>query len=215
MHVVHRGNNRQRTFLEEVDYRVYLRSLETQAGAEGCDVHAFVLMGNHVHLLLTPKTEDAPARFMKAVAQNFTQYVNRRYRRTGSLWEGRYWSGLVCGDDYFLRCQRYIERNPSRAGIVRAPEDYAWSSCSSNLGAVETSRLATPHAAFLALGTDAHERFERYRQFISLDSPKSEVDEIRDAVAGGFAWGPKEEIERLVAILGPRISRSRGRVQER
>lgn len=215
MHVVHRGNNRQKCFRQDVDYRVYLRSLETQAGMEACEVHAYVLMGNHVHLLLTPHSEDAPARFMKAVAQNFTQYVNRRYRRTGSLWEGRFWSGLICGDDYLLRCQRYIERNPPRARIVHAPEDYAWSSCTSSLGIAERPPWTKPHAAFLALGCDAPERFERYRQFVSTVPPQYEVDEIRDAIAGGFAWGAKEVIEGLAARLGRPLVRTRGRAQDR
>src|SRR5215218_1826175 len=99
-----------------------------------CDVHAFVLMPNHLHLLVTPHEAESPASMMKGLAQNYSQYANRRRERTGSLWEGRFWSGIVGEADYVMRCQRYIELNPTRARLVSSPDQYPWSSFASNAG---------------------------------------------------------------------------------
>jgi putative transposase len=127
-HVVQRGNNRQATFFAAEDYRLYLDCLREAAAKYGCALHAYVLMTNHVHLLITPSGRQAVARTMQSVGRRYVQYVNYVYRRSGTLWEGRYKSSLVESEGYLLLCYRYIELNPVRAGMVQRPEDYEGSS---------------------------------------------------------------------------------------
>lgn len=127
-HIIQRGNSRSVCFYDEEDCRRYLDELSELAPRFGCAVHAYVLMTNHVHLLLTPVREDSAALLMKHLGQHYVQYVNRVYRRSGTLWEGRFRSCLTQSEDYVLACYRYIELNPVRAGMVRHPGDYRWSS---------------------------------------------------------------------------------------
>jgi putative transposase len=131
-HVIQRGNNRSACFYAEEDYRFYLNTLKEQADKFGCAVHAYVLMTNHVHLLLTPSRIDSVALTMKNLGQRYVQYINRTYRRSGTLWEGRYKSCLVQDETYVLACYRYIELNPLRAGMVKHVGDYRWSSYRTN-----------------------------------------------------------------------------------
>ena len=215
LHIVHRGNNRQKCFWEDVDRRVYLRLLETHAVMASCQVHSFVLMPNHVHILVTPPEADSPARMMKGLAQNYSQYANRRHRRTGCLWEGRFWSGMVGDGDYVMRCQRYIELNPVRAMLVAAPGDYGWSSFAANVGVDDRMGFLTPHALFRGLGASEEERRSQYRAFVSLGSPDAELEEIRSAIRGGFAWGDAAFLERVRDELGPGAVRGRSSEQDR
>ena len=132
-HVIQRGNNRQACFFEPDDYLFYLDCLKTAADAAGCDVHAYVLMTNHVHVLTTPRREHAVPRMMQSVGRRYVQYINKKNRRTGTLWEGRYRASLVEAEPYLLTCYRYIEMNPVRArGMVDTPEQYRWSSYHAN-----------------------------------------------------------------------------------
>jgi len=123
-HVIQRGNNRSACFYAEEDYRRYLETLQEQATRHGCAIHAYVLMTNHVHLLLTPNRPDGVALLMKHLGQRYVQYINRTYRRSGTLWEGRFRSCLTQREDYVLSCYRYIELNPVRSDMVRHPRDY-------------------------------------------------------------------------------------------
>lgn len=127
-HVIQRGNDRQACFFHEDDRLTYLTLLREAALRHGCDVHAYVLMTNHVHLLVTPVEKGAVSRMMQTLGRNYVTHVNARYRRTGTLWEGRYKSCLVDSEDYVLACYRYIELNPVRAGMVETPSEYQWSS---------------------------------------------------------------------------------------
>ena len=131
-HIIQRGNNRAVCFHAEDDYQFYLHYLKTFADQFGCAVHAYVLMTNHVHLLLTPEREDSAALLMKHLGQRYVQYINRSYRRSGTLWEGRFRSCLTQSEDYVLACYRYIELNPVRAAMVIKPQDYRWSSFHAN-----------------------------------------------------------------------------------
>jgi len=131
-HIIQRGNNRSACFYTEEDYRRYLDTLADQSRRFGCAIHAYVLMTNHVHLLLTPARPDSASLMMKHLAQRYVQYVNRTYRRSGTLWEGRFRSCLTQSEDYVLDCYRYIELNPVRASMVRHPRDYRWSSFHAN-----------------------------------------------------------------------------------
>ncbi len=123
-----RGNGRNACFYADEDYQFYLESLDGYCHDEKVKVHAYVLMTNHVHLLVTPTDGNGPSRVMKRLGQRYVQYINRTYRRTGSLWEGRFRSSLVGEENYFLACPRYIELNPVRANMVSHPAEYQWSS---------------------------------------------------------------------------------------
>jgi putative transposase len=129
VHVVQRGNNRQAVFFDDNDYRVYLDWLADAASQHGCLVHAYVLMTNHIHLLMTPATDQSISAALQALGRRFVPYINHSYQRTGTLWEGRFKASPVQNEDYLLTCYRYIELNPVRAGMVENPADYACSAC--------------------------------------------------------------------------------------
>ena len=212
LHIVQRGNNRQPCFFDEVDHRVYLRALETHAKSYSCAVHAYVLMTNHTHILATPSDREGPARMMKALGQNFTEYINRRRGRTGSLWEGRFWSGMVGDAGYFMRCMRYIELNPVDARMVCRPEDYGWSSYRANAGLAELSWIQ-PHPDFLHFADDDAARHQSYRAFVSIPPSDEERRAIESAVKGGFAWGGEDFLRMVEAEFGTDAVRKRGRLR--
>ena len=168
-HVIQRGANREPCFYAEVDYRFYLDCLADALKRYSCECHAYVLMTNHVHLLLTPRAEFAIAQVMKLLGQRYTQYVNYTYRRTGSIWEGRYKASVIDAEQYLLICYRYIELNPVRAAMVERPSEYKWSSARTNGFGAETERGSdpvglTPGAAYEALGLDNPSRQKAYRE---------------------------------------------------
>ena len=177
-HVVQRGNDRQACFFRDDDYRYYLAALREAALANACRVHAYVLMTNHVHLLLTPAAPGAVARTLQSVGRRYVRHVNDTLGRTGTLWEGRYKSSLVDTDGYLLACYRYIELNPVRAGLAATAGDYAWSSFGSN-GLGRFDALVSPHAVFLALDRDADLRRARYRELIAAGVSPAELTAIR------------------------------------
>jgi putative transposase len=186
LHVIQRGNNRQDCFGEERDFRVYLLLLDELSSLHGCDVHAYVLMTNHVHLLLTPRGPYGASPLMKALGQRFVQYVNRKHARSGRLFEGRFRSCIVDSDEYLLRCHRYIEMNPVRAGMVAHPSRYKWSSYLAN-GEGRPCDFLVPHALYIGLASEAEERRRLYRALFELPEPPSELREIRQAVNSGKA----------------------------
>ncbi len=157
MHIIQRGNNRQACFYAEQDYQFYLEWLGKYAEETDSSVHSYVLMTNHVHLLLTPARGESSAQLMKRLGQRYVQYINRTYRRSGTLWEGRYRSCLTQDDGYLLNCHRYIELNPVRAKMVEHPADYPWSSYRANGQGVK-SDILKPHHQYEALGSTQAER---------------------------------------------------------
>lgn len=201
LHIIQRGNNRQRCFFGESDYLIYLDLLGHAARRSGCQVHAYVLMTNHVHLLVTPATAEGPATMMKALGERYVRYVNRRYERTGSLWEGRYRSCLVQEDSYLLACQRYIELNPVRAGMVAHPNQYPWSSYRRNAHG-ETSHVITPHAIYTDLASRPTMRESAYRHLFTDAIPTRVLNKVRRATNGNYAVGSKAFTDQLEAILG-------------
>ena len=177
-HVIQRGNNRLPCFLDDEDRHCYLRCLHDALMRFECELHAYALMSNHVHLLLTPGAVGAVSRLMHTFSRNYVGLFNSRHGRTGTLWEGRYKACLVDSEHYALACHRYIELNPVRARMVEDPSAYRWSSYPANaLG--QTNALLTPHAAYLALGDDTTARARAYRALCELALPKETVDEIR------------------------------------
>ena len=206
VHVIQRGNNRQQCFYEEHDRSFYLFNLGRLLSRTGCALHAYCLMSNHVHLLLTANSVDGCGRLMKDLGQLHTQYVNRTYGRSGSLWEGRFRSCLVQSEEYLLACYRYIELNPVRAGIASNPALYPWSSCRANAGDAR-SALLTPHDEYLRLGSTNGERGKAYRELLHEVLDSSRIDEIRTATNGNFALGNKPFQQRVSAALGRRAER--------
>ena len=180
LHVRHRGHNRSACFFGPHDCTLYLRLLEYFARENGCAVHAYCLMPNHVHLLITPGSETGLALTMKSVAQRYTQHVNKLSERTGSLWEGRYRSCLVPTERYVLACYRYIELNPVAAGMVAHARDYPWSSHRVNAEGGR-SALVDPHPAFPGPAA--------YRGLFDDELDSCVVDDIRRATRGGHAAG--------------------------
>ena len=206
LHVVQRGHNRQTCFRQDVDHAVYLKWLAKLLAPTGCRLHAYCLMSNHVHLLITPSGMHSCASLMRRIGQRYAQYFNRRYERTGALWEGRFRSCLVDSPRYVLACHRYIELNPVRAGMVASASGYRWSSHKGNSGRVR-NQLLTPHASMAALGEDAEERSRRYQElFGEVDDPAF-LTAVRDATNGGFALIGEDLKLGVEASTGRRLER--------
>ena len=188
VHITQRGNNRGRCFFAELDYLAYLRFLREFAADAQCAVHAYCLMTNHVHLLVTPRTSDGCAILMKCLGQHFVQHVNRLHGRTGTLWQGRFWSSICASEYYVLACHRYIELNPVRAHLVSRPDDYVWSSYSCNaLGKADS--LLVPHPAYLGISRDPLRRQHAYRGMFDVELEPTVIDEIRSAARNGRPTG--------------------------
>jgi putative transposase len=185
LHVVQRGNNRNVMFRSTEDYRAYLTILLAASKAERCAVHAFVLMTNHSHLLITPQHRDSTSRMMKWLHQEYAQLHNRKYARTGGLYEGRFRASLVETDRYFLLCQRYIEMNPVRAEMVAHPADYRWSSYRINASRVPDD-LVTPHPIV--------EQFSpaEYQSMFSRDISAEHLAQVRSALNSNRPFGNEE-----------------------
>lgn len=158
--------------------RRYLENLREAAALFDCKVHAYALMTNHVHLLLTPETSGAVGRVMQTLGRRYVRYINDSMGRSGTLWEGRYKASMVDSDRYVLACYRYIELNPVRAGMVRDPVDYPWSSFARN-GYGGDDSLVHPHPAYQSLSADNKERRGLYRDFVCLGIDEKELEEIR------------------------------------
>jgi putative transposase len=196
-HVVQRGNNRQASFFAEQDYTVYLDKLKDYAKKYQVNVHAFVLMTNHVHLLMTPVTEKGVSQLMQSLGRYYVRYINKTYQRTGTLWEGRYKSTLVDSDNYFLLVSRYIELNPVRAHMVQHPAEYPWSSYHGN-ALDKNVALLSAHHCYQSLGTNKEERKQAYKYLFEHHIPELTLQEIRDATNKAWVLGDnrfKQQVE--------------------
>ncbi len=214
-HIIQRGNNRTPCFYAEEDYRRYLDTLREMAGRFGCAVHAYVLMTNHVHLLLTPSRADSAALLMKNLGQRYVQYVNRCYRRSGTLWEGRFRSCLTQSESYVLACYRYIELNPVRASMVSHPRDHRWSSYRANAEG-RADPLVTPNPEYLGLGSTESDRLRAYRQLFTAHLDPQRIAEIRLATNGNYALGNDRFRGEVARMLNRRVTPGRsGRPVER
>ena len=205
IHVIQRGNNRQACFYTEEDFQYYLDWLQEYAGLTDCAIHSFVLMTNHVHLLLTPAEDSSVGELMKRLGQRYVQYVNRTYDRSGSLWEGRFRSCIAQQENYLLVCQRYIELNPVRAGMVEHPGEYRWSSYRANAQG-EEMELLTPHPVYMELGHFQKERESAYRELFQEKLDAKVIDEIRQSTNGNFALGNERFKNEISKALGRRVS---------
>lgn len=188
LHIVQRGVNRQPCFFAPRDYADYLRLLCVFADVHGCRVHAYCLMTNHVHLLVTPQKQDSCARLMKQLNQRYVQRLNKAAGRSGTLWEGRFHSSVVGTERYILACYRYIELNPVRAGLVTHARDYRWSSYFANAEG-EADPIISEHPTYRALDESAQARCHVYRALLDAGVDEVEVQAIRKATRGGYRVG--------------------------
>ncbi len=208
LHVIQRGNNRGACFVSDADRVLYLALLEELSKKENCRIHAYVLMTNHVHLLATPVERESMSELMRKLGQKYVQHFNRVHKRTGALWEGRFRSCLVDTETYLLRCHRYIELNPVRAGMVHRPAEYPWSSHRANARG-EPSTLLEPHPAVLALGRNPASRRTAYRELFNEEPSATELAEIRSVSRGGFALGSRKFVAEVAKACGRRAQRAR------
>jgi putative transposase len=207
-HIIQRGNNRVACFKEDGDFLVYLAHLRHLSEKYECAVHAYCLMTNHVHLLVTPNEAGACTSLMRDLGQRYVQYFNRRHARSGTLWEGRYRSCVVESSRYVLGCYRYIELNPLRAGMVHHPSSYLWSSYAVNSG-MRGDPLIAPHAEFFALGTDAGKRHAAYRALFEHTLDEALQKTIRNATNGGYPLASDTFIAKVITPLGVKIEPSK------
>jgi len=211
-HVVQRGNNREPCFIEPENYQFYLELWRTVSPRYGVAVHAYCLMTNHIHFLATPDSKTSLSNTMKVVGSRYAQYINLKYKRTGTLWEGRHRSSLVQTDRYLLTCMRYIELNPVRAGMVDRPEEYKWSSYGINAWGDEG--WLKPNAEYLTLNANGVDRYSTYRDLFKNHLSGEDLDLIRKAAHYCQPVGNdrfRREIEEKYGVKLGQLNRGRPR----
>ena len=215
-HVIQRGNNKQVSFFNDKDYAVYLDKLKLYSAKYSVAVHSYVLMTNHVHLLMTPETEQGVSQMMQSLGRYYVRYINQTYDRTGTLWEGRYKSTLVDSDNYFLTVSRYIELNPVRAGMVSHPAEYPWSSYQYHaLG--KPIELITPHFLYQGLAKTEKTRQKRYTALFDKMIPEYTLEEIRHSINRAWVLGDgrfKRQIEKQTGRRASPLTRGGDRKSE-
>ena len=198
-HVIQRGNNREPCFYLAQDYQRYLDDLKESALKYSCQIHAYVLMTNHVHLLITPMSENGISQMMQALGRRYVKYINSAYKRSGTLWEGRFKASLIDSDIYLLACVCYIELNPVRAGLVKHPGEYKWSSYQQNAQWPDTDFIEN-HQIFSMLGETIKERQFVYRGLFDRHIENDVIHQIRDALNHELVLGRsdfKDKIEEI------------------
>jgi putative transposase len=210
-HVVQRGNNRQEIFRDAADCERFLALLGELAVAHRTAVHAYTLMPNHVHLLVTPVEALSLSRLMQALGRSYVRWFNTRHGRSGTLWEGRFRASVIESERYLFSCCRYIELNPVRAGLVVDPAQYRWSSHAHHIG-LRTEPLIEEHPLVWSLGNTPFDRQAAYRRLFDQAPVESEVDLLRSAIQGGWAVGGEQFRSAVSEIAGRRLTRRpRGR----
>ncbi|MDY0107530.1 MAG: transposase [Giesbergeria sp.] len=207
-HIIQRGNNRQAIFVDRQDYDTMLALLADNARTYGVAIHAYVLMGNHFHLLATPASAEALPRMMQAVGRSYVRAFNQRHGRSGTLWEGRYRSTLIQSERYLLACMAYIDLNPVRAGLAAQPSDWPWSSHAHYLG-LRNDRIVTSHALYWALGNTPFAREAAYGELVQAGVGADHQSQLTDATLRGWALGEPAFIEELQKKLERRVTRAK------
>lgn len=187
-HVIQTGNNNQLVFQDAEDYQTFLGWLRTAAKNYKVAIHAYVLMPNHLHLLVTPTDDDGLGQMMQWIGRYYVPYFNHKYSRSGTLWNGRYKTSLIDAEQYFMLCSRYIEFNPVRNGMVGRAEDYQWSSYCHHAG-IRPDGLVTDHAQVWALGNTP---FQREAAYIAISEPAltaQQIDIVGNALLKGWPLG--------------------------
>lgn len=207
-HIVQRGHSREPVFFEDSDYSAYRDWLCEGARRYHCDIHAYVLMTNHIHILATPSDSIGIARMMQYVGRRYVPYINQAYGTSGSIWEGRYKASLVQEEHYLLTCMRYIELNPVRASMVKRPADYRWSSyCHNAKGQVD--ELVTPHTEYLSLGKGNKLRTTAYNALFKAHVDTEILTEIRAAWQTGTPLGNEYFRKKVEKKLGCKVGQTR------
>jgi putative transposase len=201
IHVIQRGNNRQPCFAKNADLAAYANWLAEYTLKFQIDLHAWVFMTNHVHLLLTPQTDDGVSKLMQSLGRQYVRYFNHTYTRTGTLFEGRYKSNLVQQEHYLLSCQCYIELNPVRAGMVKDPGDYRWSSYRAHAFGVNP-KMWSPHPIYENLGTNKSEKQLAYRSLFVQTMDTEVVAKIRHCSNTGLVLGTDSFREKVKQLTG-------------
>ena len=205
-HVIQRGNNRQAIFASGADYQMLLDLLEENARKFGVAIHAYVLMSNHFHLLLTPQTPDGLPQMMQALGRRYVRYFNDSQQRSGTLWEGRYKSALIQSERYLLACMAYVDLNPLRAGLVAAPGDYPWSSYGHYTG-LRIDKLITPHALMWELGNTPFAREAAYADLVQAGINPAQQAALMDSALRGWALGEPDFVADLQKRTDRRVAR--------
>ena len=210
-HIVQRGNNREPCFFSDDDYRFYLDRLGQVLKRYRVQLHAYVLMTNHVHLLMTPEDTVGISKVMSLLGQHYVQYINVTYRRSGTLWEGRHKASIINADEYMLRCYRYIELNPLRAGMVASPVEYLWSSYRHHAWGKDNP-LIQDHFLYLALGLTAEARYHAYRELFKIELSDKAIHTIRQASHYNYPLGNDRFREKIEDTLKRQVGQAkRGR----
>lgn len=203
-HVIQRGNNRSPIFFAPEDYEFFLECLRDGCIQYSCSIHAYVLMTNHVHLLVSPKTAEGISRLMQSVGRRYVQYINFTYRRSGTLWEGRYKAVPIDSEGYVMTCYRYIESNPVRAAMVTHPSGYRWSSYAHHADG-KPDDLIRQHALYRALGPDEKNRCAAYRKLFKADVDADDLSALRESVNKGWALGSDRFVSKIEAMGQRRV----------
>ncbi len=204
-HVIQRGNNRKAIFFSPDDYHRYREWLIGAAAEYDCAIHAYVLMTNHVHLLVTPGDAESLPRMMQSLGRNYVRYVNWAYERTGTLWEGRYRAAPIDSEAHFLSCCRYIELNPVRARMASHPREYPWSSYRAHAHGANDA-LVSDHALYRMLGRSTREREKAYRELFRENLEAEFLDRLREATNGGWALGDDRFKRQIAKAAGRRAA---------
>ena len=206
-----RGNNRQAVFAEDDDYFAYRSWLKEASEQYDCKIHAYVMMTNHVHILLSAEEPTNISKLSQAVGRKYVPYFNYKYGKSGTLWEGRFKASSIDSEFYLLACYRYIELNPVRAGMVENSADYVWSSYHANaLG--EKDSLVTPHSVYLRLGKTKTQRQVAYKDLFKTPLSDNLITEIRQTTQTGTPLGSDKFRGQIEDLLGVKIGYSkRGR----
>ena len=204
-HIILRGNNRQAIFMDMADFQRMLALLQTHAMEQGVQVHAYVLMSNHLHLLLTPLQNDSLPKMMQAVGRAYVLYFNKRHGRSGTLWEGRYRSALIQTERYFLACMAYIDLNPVRAGMVAQAADYPWSSHGHYIGRQNEAWL-TPHPMYWEMGNTPFAREAAYAAMVQSGIDQKQQQALTSSTLSGWALGEDSFVEGLQKQTARRVN---------
>lgn len=206
-HIIQRGNNRQAIFTSVSDYQYLLALIDENAKKFEVDIHAYVLMSNHFHLLATPQTDTGLPHMMQAVGRRYVRYFNDSQARTGTLWEGRYKSTLIQTDRYLLACMAYIDLNPVRAGMLAEPRDYPWSSHAFYVG-LRADKLVTPHALFWDLANTPFGREAAYADLVRVGISADQQAALTRSTLTGWALGGDEFVADLQKRTDRRVNKS-------
>ena len=210
-HIVQRGHSREPVFFETIDYLAYLDWLQEASVRYGCKIHAYVLMTNHIHILVTPEENNSISLMMQFVGRHYVPYINYTYGTTGTIWEGRTKSNIIHDEMYLLTCMRYIELNPVRANMVKFPDDYRWSSYHANALGKE-DEIINYHPLYQSLGGSINQRLDAYSALFKTHINDDQLGVIRASWQTGTPLGNdyfKQKVEKKLSCKVGQARRGR------